>query len=156
MHLDLALSLASAATCACWILLIVAPRARATRWVLRSDAVPLVLCVVYTALIARYIPGIFLKFDSLEHIHEMLEDRRLLLTSMLHFLAYDLLVGRAMLADAQARGISHARMVPCLVMSLLLAPVGYVMYAAVRWLSGPGAPRGATATAGSTGASIAG
>lgn len=39
-------------------------------------------------------PGIFAQFDSLEHIDAMRSNRTLLLTSMLHFMAFDRMVGR--------------------------------------------------------------
>ena len=48
--LELALRLASGVVGLCWLLLIAAPRARITQRLLGSAAVPLVLCVVYTAL----------------------------------------------------------------------------------------------------------
>ena len=139
MNLDHALTLASGIIGVCWTALLVAPRARVTQRLLETDAVPLAVCVVYAVLVIPFMPGIFAQFDSLAHIDAMLNNRTLLLTSMLHFMAFDLMVGRAILTDAQRRGIPHWMMVPCLLMSLLLAPIGYVMYRAVR--AGNGALR---------------
>jgi hypothetical protein len=59
----------------------------------------------------------------------------MLLAAWIHYLAFDFLVGRVVLADAQRRGLPHLLVAPCLVLTFMLGPVGYLAYAAVRLFS---------------------
>jgi hypothetical protein len=118
-----------------WAAMLLAPRARLTRWVLESDVIPLVIGAVYLALVAPHLPGLLGQFDTLEHIGAALQRPGMLLAGWIHYLAFDFLVGRVVLADAQRRGIPHLLVAPCLVLTFLLGPTGYLAYAAVRLLT---------------------
>lgn len=118
-----------------WAAMVLAPRARFTRWVLESDVIPLVIGAVYLALVAPHLPGLLGQFDTLEHIGAALQRPGMLLAGWLHYLAFDFLVGRVVLADAQRRGIPHLLVVPCLLLTFMLGPTGYLAYAAVRLLT---------------------
>ncbi|WP_375770992.1 ABA4-like family protein [Archangium gephyra] len=115
-----------------WGAMVLAPRARFTRWVLESDVIPLVIGAVYLALVAPHLPGLLGQFDTLEHIGAALQLPGMLLAGWIHYLAFDFLVGRVVLADAQRRGIPHLLVVPCLLLTFMLGPSGYLAYAAVR------------------------
>ncbi|WP_257462206.1 ABA4-like family protein [Archangium lipolyticum] len=115
-----------------WLAMAVAPRALVTRWVLESDAIPLVIGAVYLALVAPHLPGLLGQFDTLEHIGAALQRPGMLLAGWIHYLAFDFLVGRVVLADSQRRGIPHLLVVPCLFLTFMLGPTGYLAYAAVR------------------------
>lgn len=118
-----------------WAAMVLAPRARFTRWVLESDVIPLVIGAVYLALVAPHLPGLLGQFDTLEHIGAALQRPGMLLAGWIHYLAFDFLVGRVVLADAQRRGIPHLLVVPCLLLTFMLGPTGYLAYAAVRLLT---------------------
>ncbi|WPB75351.1 ABA4-like family protein [Archangium violaceum] len=118
-----------------WASMLLAPRARFTRWVLESDVIPLVIGVVYLLLVAPHLPGLLSQFDTLEHIGAALQRPGMLLAGWIHYLAFDFLVGRVVLADAQRRGIPHLLVAPCLVLTFMLGPTGYLAYAAVRLFS---------------------
>jgi hypothetical protein len=118
-----------------WLSMLLAPRSRFTRWLVESDVLPLGIGVLYLVLVAPHLPGLLREFDTLEHIGAALQRPGLLLAAWIHYLAFDFMVGRVVLADSQRRGIPHLLMVPCLVLTFLLGPVGYLTYAAVRLLS---------------------
>jgi hypothetical protein len=118
-----------------WAAMVLAPRARVTRWVLESDVIPLAIGVVYLSLVAPHLPGLLGQFDTLEHIGAALQRPGMLLAGWIHYLAFDFLVGRVVLADSQRRGISHLLVAPCLVLTFLLGPSGYLAYAVVRLVS---------------------
>jgi hypothetical protein len=118
-----------------WLSMVLAPRSRFTRWLVESDVLPLGIGVLYLALVAPHLPGLLREFDTLEHIGAALQRPGLLLAAWIHYLAFDFMVGRVVLADAQRRGIPHLLVVPCLLLTFLLGPVGYLTYAAVRLLS---------------------
>jgi hypothetical protein len=118
-----------------WLSMLLAPRTRFTRWLVQSDLVPLGIGVVYLVLVAPYLPGLLAEFDSLASIGAALQKPGLLLAAWIHYLAFDFLVGRVVLADSQQRGLPHLLVAPCLVLTFMLGPVGYLAYAAVRLLS---------------------
>jgi hypothetical protein len=118
-----------------WLAMVLAPRSRVTRWVLESDALPLGIGVLYLGLIAPHLPGLLGEFDTLAHIGAALQRPGMLLAGWIHYLAFDFLVGRVVLADSQRRGISHWLVAPCLLMTFMTGPVGYLAYAAVRLMS---------------------
>ena len=115
-----------------WLAMVLAPRSRPTRWLLESDVLPLGIGVLYLVKVAPHLPGLLTQFDTLEHIAGALRLPGLGLAGWIHYLAFDFMVGRVMLADSQRRGISHAWMVPCLLMTFMLGPTGYLAYALVR------------------------
>lgn len=49
-----------------------------------------------------------------------------------HFIAFDLFVGRWMYLDARERGVHGLVMAPVLVLTILLAPLGLLVYLALR------------------------
>ena len=119
-----------------WASMIFAPRWRVTRAFVHSDAVQLGIAIVYIALIGPLLPGVLGQFDTLEHISQAFTQPRLVLAGWIHYLAFDLLVGRVVLADAQRRGIRHLLVVPCLLLTFLLGPIGYLLYAVIRAAQG--------------------
>lgn len=127
-----------------WGLMLLAPRTRLARWWLQSDAVPLFIGLVYAAIMLPLLPGLLKAFGSFEGIVGAFGDERLVFAGWIHYLAFDLLVGRVVLADAQRRGIPHLAIVPSLLATFLTGPFGYLLYAltrlAVRRAAGAVAP----------------
>ncbi|MCB0074886.1 MAG: DUF4281 domain-containing protein, partial [Caldilineaceae bacterium] len=54
-----------------------------------------------------------------------------------HFLAFDLFVGRWVYLDSRARGITAWLVSPILFVVLMLGPLGFLLYMAVRALRAP-------------------
>ena len=54
-----------------------------------------------------------------------------------HYLAFDLFVGCHIFLDARTRGLSHALVVPCLCITLLVGPLGLLAYHLARRLWPP-------------------
>ncbi len=115
-----------------WLSMVLAPRSRFTRWLVESDVLPLGIGVLYLALVAPHLPGLLREFDTLEHIGAALQRPGLLLAAWIHYLAFDFMVGRVVLADSQRRGIPHLLVVPCLFLTFMFGPGGYLAYALVR------------------------
>src|SRR6187401_1360051 len=71
-------------------------------------------------------------FSSLAGVTALFGEEWLLLAGWIHYLVFDLLVGRWELKDAQARGIPHLVVVPCLVLTFLFGPGGWLLYLGLR------------------------
>jgi hypothetical protein len=116
-----------------WLLLIVAPRWKWSARLICPVAVPFLLGLFYIGLLLSLLGRLDGGFGSLEEVARLFENRYALLAGWVHYLAFDLFVGSWQVRDAQRLGISHAFVVPCLVLTLLFGPAGLVLYFVVRW-----------------------
>ena len=62
---------------------------------------------------------------------------RVMLVGWVHYLAFDLWVGAWETEEAGRRGMPHAALMPCLVLTFLTGPVGLLLFLVlrVRWRS---------------------
>jgi hypothetical protein len=95
-------------------------------------AIPLLLAVLYLALIAARWGGASGGFGSLVEVAQLFADPWLLLAGWVHYLAFDLFIGSWEVRDAARHGISHLFVVPCLVLTFLFGPIGLLLYFALR------------------------
>jgi hypothetical protein len=108
-----------------WLLLIVVPRRSA---LVTGLIVPAVLAALYVALIASHWGGSDGGFSTLPDVARLFANRWLLLAGWVHYLCFDLLVGTWEVQDARTRGIRHLLVVPCLVLTFLFGPAGWLLY----------------------------
>jgi hypothetical protein len=115
-----------------WLLLIVAPRWKVTRYVVLYGIIPLLFALVYLGLLIS-IGGIsFGDFGSLQGVKSLFDNNYLLTAGWVHYLAFDLFVGSWILSNGQKHGIHHLALVPCLFFTFMLGPVGLLLYFIVR------------------------
>jgi|SRR5215213_3164267 len=115
-----------------WIILAVAPRSVVTRKVILSGAIPLLLSAAYLILIVLFFGKAEGGFDSLANVMKLFTNEWATLAGWIHYLAFDLFVGTWEVKDAQARGISHWFVIPCLVLTFLFGPIGFLLYSILR------------------------
>jgi hypothetical protein len=121
-----------------WVPLIFLPSWRWTRRLADTPAIPLFLSSLYViglvGLGVTYGPGVALNVFTAEGVTTLLANGNIGLVCWIHFLAFDLLVGLEIYRDNMAR-----RYVPLWAQSVLLfftmmfGPLGYVLYALIRW-----------------------
>jgi hypothetical protein len=118
-----------------WALLVLAPRWRLTKALVLSGVWSAGLAAVYAALIATHYLGVHGPeggFGSLGQVAALFQDPWALLAGWVHYLSFDLFVGAWEARDAQRRGVPHAALVPALALTLLVGPVGLLVYFGVR------------------------
>ncbi len=115
-----------------WLLMLLFPRRTVITTTIAGIVTPVVLGVVYVVLIATWWRSADGGFSSLADVATLFEHQWLLLAGWVHYLVFDLLVGRWELHDAQARGIPHLLVVPCLILTFLFGPGGWLLYLVVR------------------------
>jgi hypothetical protein len=71
-------------------------------------------------------------FSSLSAVAALFADPWLLLAGWIHYLAFDLIVGGWEVRDARRRSISHGLVVPCLFLTFMFGPAGWLAYMTVR------------------------
>ena len=147
MTLDQIFSLASIAAMLGWLLLITAvligpsassapsapsaPR-RALLFV-GGRCVPLLLCAVYITLLVLHwksAPGG--NFGSLDGVVQLFSSRGKLLGGWVHFLAFDLFIGRWVIDDVLLASRSRWLLLPSLPLIFMFGPAGLLLYFALR------------------------
>lgn len=119
-----------------WLLLVIAPRWRGTQMV-TAVGIPLAIAIVYLALIGRYMPGATGGFGSLADVAALFSQPGLLLAGWVHYLAFDLFIGAWEVRDATRHQVSHLLVVPCLLLTFMLGPIGLLAYMGLRtWRAG--------------------
>lgn len=119
------------ALCA-WILLVVLPRQQWVSSVLAPIAMPAFFALIYVAIIATQWKGSAGGFSSLSAVSILFSQPWLLLAGWVHYLAFDLFVGSWEVRDACERGIPHLAVVPCLLLTFLFGPAGWLAYSGLR------------------------
>lgn len=125
-----------------WLMLIVAllaplrPAWRQRLLWLAGRVWPLVLGLGYAAAMVAYwgsAPGG--GFGTLEEVAALFRSPGLLLAGWVHYLAFDLFIGRWVVDDAASRGVqgpARWALLPCLLLIFLFGPVGLLLYFGLR------------------------
>ncbi len=119
------------ALCA-WVLLALAPRRRWVIDIVAGLAVPALLAAVYIALIATNWSNSSGGFSTLAKVAELFANPWLLLAGWVHYLCFDLLVGCWEVRDARDRRVPSMLVIPCLVLTFMFGPAGWLLYQGVR------------------------
>jgi len=142
MTYELVFSFVNTAVLPAWLLLIFAPRWKVTQAIVHSMLYPLLLGAVY---IGGFAMVIFAGhgsdgggFTSIEGVRALFSADAGLTIGWTHYLVFDLFVGAWVARDALRRGINHWATVPCLFFTFMAGPVGLVLYAILRKVSGKG------------------
>jgi hypothetical protein len=98
----------------------------------RGLGIALLISALYAALIGVYWTRGEGGFGSLADVARLFEHRGLLLAGWVHYLAFDLLVGVWIRGEAGRIGLPQAFVVPCLLLTFLFGPVGWLLFMALR------------------------
>jgi hypothetical protein len=124
---------ANASVLPAWILLLFVPKWKWTERLVRSGLWSAVLAILYTVLIIIYFkPDSEGSFDSLQGIMTMFSSEGAVLAGWVHYLAFDLFVGAWICSDAIKLGISKWLLIPFLLLSFMLGPMGFALYFLLR------------------------
>lgn len=131
MDLETIFSTAGAIAGVGWLFLIVVPK-RPLALHVAGVFFPFLLALMYLYFIAMNIRGAEGGFGSLADVATLFQKRELLLAGWIHYLCFDLFIGAWEVRDAQRNGIPHLAVIPCLIMTFMLGPIGLLFYLAIR------------------------
>jgi hypothetical protein len=114
-----------------WLVMIFIPRNPYAK-LLGGVVAPLVLSVGYLILIFQHLQGAQGGFGSLADVAALFQKPELLLAGWIHYLAFDLFIGGWEIRDSQRNGIPHLLVIPSLLMTFMLGPIGLLFYFAIR------------------------
>jgi hypothetical protein len=130
-----------------WAVMILLPRWQWTARILRSSTGSVVPAALYAALVLPRLGEIWpaVSRPTLNGVLTLLGSPAGATIAWVHFLAFDLFVGRWIYLDSQERRISPWLMAPVLFLTLMLGPAGFLVYLIVRPLAAAVSPAPAKA-----------
>jgi hypothetical protein len=132
MSPDAIFSIANSLALVSWLLLAIVPRNRWLAAVVIGRAVPAVFAIAYSAIVATIWWTVDGGFSSLDAVAALFRDPWMLLAGWIHYLAFDLLIGAWEVRDAADHGLPHLLVVPCLALTFLFGPAGWLLYLLIR------------------------
>ena len=137
MTLEALFTLANASVMPAWLLLAVVPGSRWTGWIVHSLLYPALLGSLYSVYAVTSFLGsaapVGASFNSLPGVVALFAVPQFAFIGWVHYLVFDLFVGAWEARDARRRGIPHAVLLPCLFFTLMLGPLGLLLYLAIRF-----------------------
>lgn len=121
-----------------WAMMLLLPRWRWTERIVSSPLVAAAPAALYLALVLPRLGELLpvLLRPELETVARLLGTPEAATIAWAHFLAFDLFVGRWIYLEAAARGVSAWVTSPILFATLMLGPVGFLLWLAVRATAG--------------------
>jgi hypothetical protein len=117
-----------------WLLLIVIPHWRWTKRVIVGILIT-ILSVLYVVYISQsFHAGDFQNFGSLQGIMSLFTNEGAVLAGWIHYLAFDLMVGLFIITNARKNDIKHWVIIPCLLFTFMLGPLGLLLYFIIRFI----------------------
>jgi len=117
-----------------WLLLAFAPTWSWTQRIVHQIWIPILLGSVYLGVMVTSpespAGG---GFSSLSGVMTLFTSPHFALVGWVHYLAFDLFVGAWEVRDARRQSISHWLVVPCLVLTVMLGPIGLLAYLGLRF-----------------------
>lgn len=126
-----------------WVFLLLFPRWKLTRHV--ALVAPLIQAVLYT-LVMRHLllpalqsgaNSLGMDFTSLAGIVKAFANKDAVFAGWLHYCAFDPLVGLCIVLDSQRLGIHHLLVVPCILLTMVAGPAGFLLYMVLRTVARP-------------------
>jgi hypothetical protein len=122
-----------------WLMMIFLPHWHWTQRVMATLWPIAILAFMYAGLLLTQFSGVSgsLLNLTLDSIAGMLGTPAGAAVGWVHFLAFDLFVGRWAYLDSRERGLSAWLASPALVFILMAGPLGLLLYLLVRWIGKP-------------------
>jgi hypothetical protein len=115
-----------------WLVLLASPWMPRVADVVAGLIIPLLLAVAYAVLMVLVVDFSGGGFDTLANLMKLFGRPEAVLVGWLHYLAFDLFIGSWQVETARREGIPFGWIVPALVLTLLLGPIGLLTFMAVR------------------------
>ncbi len=133
---DLIFRLANGLALVCWLALIASPPSAARTekvWLVCGRVVPVILSAGYLLLFAVHWRGEG-GFGSPAEVRALFDVPGVLVAGWLHYLAFDLFVGVWIAKRSAQIGLPHWAVIPLLLLTFMLGPVGLLAFVTVRAL----------------------
>lgn len=126
-------SLANLTVMPMWIVMILLPNWKITRFLIDFKIVPILLSLVYAVYIGMALAADgMMDFGSLSTVVALFTKENAVLAGWVHYLAFDLLVGMWILDQNRELGLHQLLIAPCLLLTFMFGPVGFLLFMTLR------------------------
>ncbi len=132
MNADMIFQIANLTALAGWLALLASPFFPVVADRIAGLAIPLLLSVVYCVLLVVYWAPSEGGFDSLANLMRLFQGPEVVLAGWIHYLAFDMLTGAWEVRTARVENIPFLLVVPCLALTFLLGPIGFLVFTILR------------------------
>src|SRR5215475_14292281 len=132
MSLNAIFQLCTVAALAGWLVLLIAPIAPTFAARISGMLVRLLLAVVYSGLMLAFWSRPEGGFDNLPNVMRLFTKPEIALAGWIHYLAFDLFVGSWQVRTARAESIPFLVVLPCLLLTFLFGPAGYLAFTGLK------------------------
>jgi hypothetical protein len=132
MVIETLFSLSSTLALAGWVALLASRFLPVLAQRISALAIPLLLSVAYAGLVLAFWRGAEGGFDTLDNVMRLFTAKEIALAGWIHYLAFDLFVGAWEMRVAERERISFFLVIPCLALTFLFGPAGFLLFSAVR------------------------
>ena len=119
-----------------WVLMVILPEWKLTRHFIDNRTAPKILFylfITYLILSLQSIEGFGLY--NFGPAIELITIGNVILALKVLFISWDLMIGMWILNNAKESNLSHLLIIPCLVITYYVAPLGALLFVLVRWIS---------------------
>ncbi|MFN3132237.1 ABA4-like family protein [Roseibium sp.] len=116
-----------------WVLLLISPLIPKWSDRISGYAIPALLAVSYVA-VAGFFPVSEGGYGSFSAVVQLFSNPNAVMAGWIHFLAFDLFVGAWMCRSARAKNISFWLVLPCLPVTFMFGPAGFLVFVALGTL----------------------
>lgn len=118
-----------------WILMIILPKWKVTKFLMEYKVIPLLLALIYAVyIIQSLLTGGMMDFGSLASVMALFTEETAVLAGWIHYLAFDLLVGMWILEQNKKMGIHQALLAVCLLGTFMFGPIGFLLFMIMKSL----------------------
>lgn len=126
-------SIANTTALPMWLLMIVLPKWKVTRFLIDYKIIPLLLAIVYAIyIVMAMLDGPAMDFGSLESVMALFTSENAVVAGWVHYLVFDMLVGMWILDQNNGLKLHPIIMAPCLILTFMLGPVGFILFMSIR------------------------
>jgi hypothetical protein len=125
-------SIANTTAMPMWILMILLPKWKVTRFLIDYRVIPIFLSLIYAIYIIKAMQIGGLDFGSLESVMALFTEENAVLAGWVHYLAFDLLVGMWIVNQNKELKIHPLIIAPCLFGTFMLGPIGFLLFIIIR------------------------
>jgi len=129
---DTLFQLCTTSAMAGWLVLLASPIAPTLADRVSGLLIPSLLAIVYAGLVMAFWTRAQGGFDSLANVMRLFTKPEIALAGWIHYLAFDLFVGAWEVRTARAEHIHFIIVFPCLLLTFLFGPAGYLAFVCLR------------------------
>ncbi|MDF1697304.1 MAG: ABA4-like family protein [Saprospiraceae bacterium] len=132
---DIVFSFANLIVMPMWVLMMILPNWKVTRFLIDYKIIPVLLSIVYAIYILQaMLIGGTMDFGSLKSVMALFTEENAVLAGWVHYLAFDLLVGMWLLDQNKTTQINRWLMIPILLGTFMFGPIGFLLYIIIKTL----------------------